>query len=506
MIVLETPKGWTGPTTVDGVPVEGTCRAHQVPLQGVRENPEHLALLESWLRSYRPGELFEANGCPGERIRAVNPPDALRMSANPLAHGRSQIDLRLPDVTGHALAVPAAGRTTGEATRVLGGYLRDALAANPHDLLFFSPDEHASNGLDAILEVTNRRWREGASRAGERLAPDGRVFEILSEHLCQGWLEGYLLTGRHGVFSTYEAFAHIVDSMVVQHAKWLHTAAEFPWREPVPSLNYLITSHVWRQDHNGASHQDPGFIDHVLSKRPEVSRVYLPPDANCLLYVFDHCLRSRGRVNVVVAGKQRAPQYLSDEQARRHCAEGLGVWSWASSDLDDEADVVMACAGDVPTEETLAAVALLRDLAPEVRVRVVNVVDLARLFPPDRHPHGISDELYAEIFPRFRPTIFAFHGYQWLIHQMTYRRPGHDRLHVRGFHDNGTTTTPFQMCAMNGIDRFHLALAALEQVTRLDGRAAHLRDELLARFDRAHAYACRFGEDPPEIAGWRWSA
>ncbi|WP_024805862.1 phosphoketolase [Nocardia sp. BMG51109] len=504
MIVLSTPKGWTGPVTVDGLPVEGTFRAHQVPLPSVRENPEHLAQLEHWLRSYRPDELFTTDGAPAPALRSVNPPDSLRMSANPIAHGRTQIDLRLPEVAEHALEVPRPAEITGEATRVLAGYLRDALRANPHDLLFFSPDEHTSNRLDAVLEATGRRWRAARRPGDDRLTPDGRVFEVLSEHLCQGWLEGYTLTGRHGMFSTYEAFAHVVDSMVVQHAKWLHLAAEYPWREPIPSLNYLVTSHVWRQDHNGASHQDPGFIDHVLSKRPEVARVYLPPDANCLLQVFDHCLRSRGYVNVVVAGKQPALQYLGIAEARQHCAQGLSVWPWASSDLGGGTEVVLACAGDVPTQETLAAAALLRELVPDLAVRVVNVVDLARLFPADRHPHGISDHTYTDIFTPFAPVIFAFHGYPWLIHQLTYRRHGHDRLHVHGFHDNGTTTTPFQMCAMNGIDRYHLALAAIERVPRLDDRIGHLREHLLGLLERAHEHACRFGEDPPEIANWAW--
>ncbi|GAB2727746.1 phosphoketolase family protein [Nocardia thraciensis] len=504
MIVLSTPKGWTGPRSVDGVPVEGTYRAHQVPLPAVRENPEHLALLEHWMRSYRPGELFEPGGAPVSRIRSSAPPGDLRMSANPVAHGRTQTDLRLPTVAEHALPASRPAEFTAEATRVLGAYLRAALRANPRDLLFFSPDEHTSNRLDAVLEVTGRRWHAARRPGDDRLAPDGRVFEVLSEHLCQGWLEGYTLTGRHGVFSTYEAFAHVVDSMVVQHAKWLYMAAEYRWREPVPSLNYLITSHVWRQDHNGASHQDPGFIDHVLSKRPEVARVYLPPDANCLLQVFDHCLRSRGYVNVVVAGKQPALQYLDEPESRRHCAQGLGVWSWASSDVGGDTDVVLACAGDVPTQETVAAAALLRELVPDLAVRVVNVVDLARLFPADRHPHGISDDAYIDIFTPSGPVVFAFHGYPWLIHQLTYRRPGHDRLHVRGFHDRGTTTTPFQMCALNGIDRYHLALAALEQVPRLDTRIGHLREHLLGLLDRAHDHACRFGEDPPEITDWTW--
>ncbi|MFC9994009.1 phosphoketolase [Nocardia sp. NPDC127526] len=502
MIVLVTPKGWTGPKVVDDIPIEDTFRAHQVPLSGVREDPEHLAQLEQWLRSYRPEELFDADGAPGDRIASLHP-DHLRMSADPAAHGHTSVDLRLPRPSDYAVGFDGPATELAEATRVLGEYLRDALVANPRNLLFFSPDEHTSNRLDAVLEVTGRRWRIARRPGDDRLAPDGRVFEVLSEHLCQGWLEGYLLTGRHGVFSTYEAFAHIVDSMVVQHAKWLHMAAEFPWREPIPSLNYLITSHVWRQDHNGASHQDPGFIDHVLSKRPEVSRVYLPPDANCLLHVFDHCLRSRGYVNVVVAGKQPALQYLDDEQARIHCERGLGVWDWASSDTDRPADVVLACAGDVPTQETLAAAALLRELAPEVAVRVVNVVDLARLFPPDRHPHGIPDSEYTRIFTS-APVVFAFHGYPWLIHRIAYRRPGHDVLHVHGFTDNGTTTTPFDMCVMNGIDRYHLALAALEEVPALSSRLDSLREHLLSRLDHAHTHSRRFGEDPPEITDWHW--
>ncbi|MTJ88086.1 phosphoketolase [Nocardia seriolae] len=502
MIVLRTPKGWTGPEYVDGLPIEGTFRAHQVPLTAVRENPEHLAQLEDWLRSYRPGELFQPDGRPVERIARLHP-QHLRMSADPAAHGRDSVDLRLPRPGDYAVGFATPGTESAEATRVLGRYLRDALVENPHNLLFFSPDEHTSNRLDAVLEATGRRWRLPRIPGDDRLSPDGRVLEVLSEHLCQGWLEGYLLTGRHGVFSTYEAFAHIVDSMVVQHAKWLHMAAEYPWREPIPSLNYLITSHVWRQDHNGASHQDPGFIDHVLSKRPEVSRVDLPPDANCLLHVFDHCLRSRGRVNVVVAGKQPALQYLDDAQARAHCERGLGVWDWASTDADRPAEVVLACAGDVPTQETLAAAALLRELVPDLAVRVVNVVDLARLFPPDRHPHGMPDEDYREIFTD-APVIFAFHGYPWLIHRIAYRRPGHDAMHVHGFTDNGTTTTPFDMVAMNGIDRFRLAVAALAEVPRVAGEFDALRTELLTRLEAARAHARRCGEDPPEITGWHW--
>uniref|UniRef100_UPI0024573B59 phosphoketolase family protein n=1 Tax=Nocardia wallacei TaxID=480035 RepID=UPI0024573B59 len=504
MIILETPKGWTCPARVDGVALEGTWRAHQIPLGEVRDNPYHRALLEEWLRSYHPEELFTGTGEPIAALREACPRGELRMSANPLAHARDSVDLRLPDPSAHAVDVGAPATRQAEATSVLGRYLRDALTANPRRLLFFSPDEHASNRLDAVLEVTGRRWQLPIRSGDADPAPDGRVFEVLSEHLCQGWLEGYLLTGRHGVFSTYEAFAHIVDSMVVQHAKWLHSAAEYHWRTTIPSLNYLVTSHVWRQDHNGASHQDPGFIDHVLSKRPEVCRAYLPPDANCLLHVFDHCLRGRGRVNVVVAGKQPALQYLSFDEAAEHCDQGLGVWGWAGTDGDGDTDAVLACAGDVPTQETLAAAALLRKLVPDLAVRVVNVVDLARLFPPDRHPHGIPDADYAEIFTTDRPVVFAFHGYPWLIHRLTYRRPGHERLHVRGFHDKGTTTTPFQMCAMNGIDRYHLALAVLEQVPRLADRIGHLRAHLLYQVHRNTVYAQRTGSDLPEIADWVW--
>ncbi|MEC3957922.1 phosphoketolase family protein [Nocardia sp. CDC153] len=502
MIVLRTPKGWTGPDVVDGVRVEGTFRAHQVPLTSVRQNPEHLAQLENWLLSYRPSELFQDDGRPVDRIARLHP-EHLRMSADPSAHGHDSVDLRMPNAGDYTVGFATPGTEVAEATRVLGGFLRDVLVENPRNMLFFAPDEHTSNRLDAVLEVTGRRWRLPRLVGDDRLSADGRVFEVLSEHLCQGWLEGYLLTGRHGVFSTYEAFAHIVDSMVVQHAKWMHTAAEFPWRTPIPSLNYLITSHVWRQDHNGASHQDPGFIDHVLNKRPEVSRVYLPPDANCLLHVFDHCLRSRGRVNVVVAGKQPALQYLDDRSAREHCARGLGVWEWASTDQDRATEVVLACAGDVPTQETLVAAALLRELVPDLAVRVVNVVDLARLFPPDRHPHGISDADYRDIFTD-APVIFAFHGYPWLIHRIAYRRPGHDVMHVHGFTDNGTTTTPFDMCAMNGIDRFDLAAAAVAEVPRLAGSLDALTEELMSRLEVARAYLRRDGEDPPEIQHWRW--
>ncbi|GLZ36688.1 phosphoketolase family protein [Actinokineospora sp. NBRC 105648] len=506
VVVLRTPKGWTGPATVDGLPVEGTWRSHQVPLTDVRTDPHRLAALETWLRGYRPEELFESDGSPTRLVGCLHPGGDLRMSANPIAHGQVQRELRLPEVGAHTVEVPAPGAVRAEATRVLGGYLRDAMALNAEarNLLFFSPDEHASNRLDAVFAVTGRRWGLPTEPGDDHLAADGRVFEVLSEHLCQGWLEGYLLTGRHGLFSTYEAFAHVVDSMVAQHAKWLHTAASIPWRRPIPSLNYLLTSHVWRQDHNGASHQDPGFVDHVLSKRPEVSRVYLPPDANCLLHVADHCLRGHGLVNVIVSGKQPVAQYLTGDEAAAHCAQGLGVWDWASTDQDGGTDVVLACAGDVPTQETLAAVGVLRELVPDLRVRVVNVVDLARLFSPERHPHGTTDRTFAEIFTD-KPVIFAFHGYPWLIHQLTYDRPGHDDLHVHGFQENGTTTTPFDMCVLNEIDRFHLALAALERVPRLADRIGHLRQDLLGRLARHSAHIRRTGDDLPEIRDWTWS-
>ncbi len=504
MIILRTPKGWTGPRSVDGKRVEGTWRSHQVPLTEVRTNPEHLALLEEWLQSYGPADLFDSSGAPVAAVGDWHPDGDLRMSANPVAHGHEQRDLRLPEVSAHTVEVGSPGTTRMESTRALGEYLRDALVLNSaeRNLLCFSPDEQASNRLDAVFDVTNRRWCAEIRPGDDHLARDGRVFEVLSEHLCQGWLEGYLLTGRHGVFSTYEAFAHVVDSMVAQHAKWLHSAAAVPWRRPVPSLNYLLTSHVWRQDHNGASHQDPGFIDHVLSKRPEVSRVYLPPDANTLLHVMDQCLRSRGLVNVVVAGKQPALQYLDNDAAREHCEQGLGIWEWACTETEYEPDVVLACAGDVPTQETLAAAEILRELVPDIRIRVVNVVDLSRLFPPDIHPHGIPDREYTEIFGGTIPVIFAFHGYPWLIHRITYRRPGHDNLHVHGFRENGTTTTPFDMCALNGIDRYHLALSALEHIPEVAGRMGHLRQELLDLLAANHRHTRETGEDLPEISGW----
>nr|WP_198285027.1 phosphoketolase family protein [Saccharomonospora cyanea] len=506
VVLLRTPKGWTGPALRDGEPVEGTWRSHQVPLPGVRHDPRQLLQLERWLRSYRPDELFDRDGSPAPLVEAHCPEPELRMSANPLAHGWVQRELRLPPVAAHAVDVRAPGGRDAESTRALGRYLRDAMRLNAGrgNLLLFSPDEHASNRLDAVFEVTGRRWRLPTLPGDDHLDPDGRVFEILSEHLCQGWLEGYLLTGGHGLFSSYEAFTHLVDSMVAQHAKWLHMAAEEPWRRPVPSLNYLLTSHVWRQDHNGASHQDPGFIDHILSKRAEITRVYLPPDANCLLHVAEHCLRSRGLVNVIVAGKQSEPQYLDSDAARAHCERGLGLWEWASTDHEGGTDVVLACAGDVPTQETVAAVHVLRELVPDLRIRVVNVVDLTRLPVPHRHPHGMSDRDYTAVFTSDTPVIFAFHGYPWLIHELTYNRPNHDHVHVRGFSENGGTTTPFDMCVLNAIDRFHLALAALERIPRVADRLGTLRQRLLHHLDRHHDHIRRTGEDLPEIRDWRW--
>ncbi|EHR50873.1 phosphoketolase [Saccharomonospora marina XMU15] len=508
MIVLRTPKGWTGPDTLDGKPIEGNWRSHQVPLPAARHDPHQLAQLESWLRSYRPGELFDGSGAPAREIREANPSAELRMSAQPAAHGQVQRALRLPEIAEHAVDVPAPGRRYAESTRALGRYLRDVLALNAdqRNMLLFAPDEHASNRLDAVFDVTGRRWLLPTRSGDDHLDPRGRVVEVLSEHLCQGWLEGYLLTGRHGMFSSYEAFTHIVDSMVAQHAKWMHMAAEVPWRRPVPSLNYLLTSHVWRQDHNGASHQDPGFIDHILSKRPEVSRVYLPPDANCLLHVTEHCLRSNGLVNVIVAGKQPELQYLDLDAARAHTEQGLGIWEWASSDTESGTDVVIACAGDVPTQEALAAVQVLRGLVPDLRVRFVNVVDITRLAAPQRHPHGISDREYSAIFTGEAPVIFAFHGYPWLIHELTYNRPGHEHMHVRGFGDKGTTTTPFDMCVLNEIDRFHLALAALERIPRMAGRLGHLRQHLLGELARHHDHIRRTGEDMLEVRAWTWGS
>src|SRR5215207_4603797 len=504
MIVLRTPQGWTGPDEVDGVQVEGTWRSHQVPLSGMRENPEHLAMLEAWMRSYRPQELFDEEGRPVSQLLAQAPDGVKRMGASPHANGGELLrDLRLPDFRDYAVDVPAPTQSTSEAMRVLGGFMRDVTAANPETFRVFGPDETASNRLGAVLEVTDRAWMAEREPGDDHLAPDGRVMEVLSEHLCQGWLEGYLLTGRHGVFNCYEAFIHIVDSMFNQHAKWLKVTRDIPWRRPLASLNYLLTSHVWRQDHNGFSHQDPGFIDHVVNKKAEVIRVYLPPDANCLLSVADHCLRSRDYVNVVVAGKQPALDYLSMDEAVAHCTRGLGIWGWAGTDEDGTVpDVVLGCAGDVPTLETVAAAAILRERLPDVRVRVVNVVDLMRLQPDTEHPHGLPDAEFDALFTADHPVVFAYHGYPWLIHRLTYRRANHANLHVRGYKEEGTTTTPFDMVMLNDMDRFHLVMDVIDRVPGLGTRAAGLRQEMVDQRLRLRRYTRDHGDDAPEVRDW----
>jgi xylulose-5-phosphate/fructose-6-phosphate phosphoketolase len=505
MIVLRTPKGWTGPKEVDGLQVEGTWRAHQVPMTDVRDNPEHLRILETWMRSYRPEELFDDSGRLVEELAELPPRGELRMSANPNANGGELLrDLVLPDFRDYAVEVSQPGTTLSEATRVLGGFLRDVVAANPDDFRVFGPDETASNRLDDVLSATDKVWEAEILPTDEHLAPQGRVVEVLSEHLCQGWLEGYLLTGRHGLFDCYEAFIHIVDSMFNQHAKWLKVTRDIPWRRPIASLNYLLSSHVWRQDHNGFSHQDPGFIDHVVNKKAEVIRVYLPPDANTLLSVADHCLRSRDYVNVIVAGKQPALNYLSMEDAIVHCTRGAGIWEWASNDDHGAPDVVLGCCGDVPTLETLAATALLREHLPELKVRVVNVVDLMRLQPDSEHPHGLSDDEFDALFTADRPIVFAYHGYPWLIHRLTYRRENHRNLHVRGYKEEGTTTTPFDMVMLNDLDRFHLAMDVIDRVPGLSDSCGRLRQELSDRRIRARAYTREHGEDDPEIRDWVW--
>jgi xylulose-5-phosphate/fructose-6-phosphate phosphoketolase len=506
MIVLRTPKGWTGPKEVDGVPVEGTWRSHQVPLADVRARPDRLVELEQWLRSYRPEELFDDHGRLVPELRALAPAGARRMSANPHANGGSLLrDLHLPDFRDYAVDVPKPGKTFSEATRVLGMYLRDVVTRNESNFRLFGPDETDSNRLTPVFEVTARTWdAEMLLVDQDRLAPDGRVMEVLSEHLCQGWLEGYLLTGRHGLFNCYEAFIHIVDSMFNQHAKWLKVTRGIPWRRPIASLNYLLSSHVWRQDHNGFSHQDPGFIDHVVNKKAEIIRVYLPPDANTLLSVADHCLRSRHYVNVIVAGKQPALDYLPMEDAIAHCTRGIGIWEWASNDEDAEPDVVLGCCGDVPTLETLAATAILREHLPGLRVRVVNVVDLMRLQAATEHPHGLSDSEFDALFTTNRPVVFAYHGYPWLIHRLTYRRANHGNLHVRGYKEEGTTTTPFDMVMLNDLDRFHLVIDVIDRVLGLADRAGHLRQDMEDRRLRARAWTREHGEDEPEIRDWTW--
>ena len=505
MIVLVTPKGWTGPREVDGLPVEGSFRSHQLPLGEVRTRPDHLAELERWMRSYRPEELFDEGGAPRPQTVALSPEGDRRMGANPHANGGLLLrDLELPDFRSYAVEVDAPGAQRAEATRVLGGFLRDVMRANPDNFRLMGPDETASNRLDAVFEVTDRTWEALRLASDDHLAPDRRVMEVLSEHLCQGWLEGYLLTGRHGLFNCYEAFIHVVDAMFNQHAKWLKVTRGIPWRRPVASLNYLLSSHVWRQDHNGFSHQDPGFIDHVINKKAEVIRVYLPPDANTLLSVADHCLRSRDYVNVIVAGKQPELQWLGIDEAIAHCTRGAGIWEWASCDGGQEPDVVMACAGDVPTLETLAATAILHERLPSLRVRVVNVVDLMRLQPESEHPHGLADHEFDALFTTSRPVIFAYHGYPSLIHRLTYRRANHGNLHVRGYNEEGTTTTPFDMVMLNDLDRFHLVIDAIDRVPGLLEHAAYLRQEMVDARLRARAYTREHGEDAPEISDWTW--
>jgi len=507
MLVLRTPKGWTGPETVDGRQVEGTWRAHQVPLSGLREDPAHLRALETWLRSYRPEELFDDEGRLRPDLSALAPDGLRRMGANPHANGGLLLkDLRLPDFRDHAVEVIRPGAMTAESTRVLGGFLRDVMQKNlkSGNFRIFGPDETASNRLGALYEVTSKRFMGPLLPVDEHLARDGRVMEVLSEHLCQGWLEGYLLTGRHGLFSCYEAFIHIIDSMFNQHAKWLKVSKEIPWRRPIASLNYLLTSHVWRQDHNGFSHQDPGFIDHVVNKKADVIRVYLPPDANTLLCIADKCLRSRDFVNVIVAGKQAQLQYLDMDSAIKHCEAGVGIWAWASNDQGGEPDVVMACAGDVPTLETLAAVSMLREQFPDLRVRVVNVVDLMTLQPEREHPHGLSDRDFDTIFTRDKPIIFAYHGYPWLIHRLTYRRTNHENMHVRGYKEEGTTTTPFDMAVLNDIDRFDLVGDVIDRVPRLSAVAAYAKQAIRDKLIEHEEYIHEHGEDLPEVRDWRW--
>jgi len=507
MIVLRTPKGWTGPKFVDGKPVEGTWRAHQVPVADLDTKPEHLAVLEDWMKSYRPEELFDDNGKLIEELSELAPNGERRMGSNPHANGGLLLkDLLVPDFREYAVSVPKPGTKTAESTKVLGTFLRDVMKLNLEHANFrvFGPDETASNRLDAVYETTDKVWMEPVLPVDEHLSPEGRVMEVLSEHMCQGWLEGYLLTGRHGFFSCYEGFIHIVDSMFNQHAKWLKTTRDIPWRRPIASLNYLLTSHVWRQDHNGFTHQDPGFIDFVMNKKADITRVYLPPDANTLLSVADHCLRSRHYVNVIVAGKQPELQWLDMDAAIAHCTTGIGIWSWASTDEASEPDVVMACAGDVPTLETLAAVDLLRQHFPDLKIRVVNVVDLMTLQPQSEHPHGLSDSEFDSMFTTDKPVIFAYHGYPWLIHRLCYRRHGHDNFHVRGYKEEGTTTTPFDMTVMNDLDRFHLAGDAVDRVPKLQRVGAHFQQFLRNRLAEHKRYTREHGDDMPEVKNWKW--
>jgi xylulose-5-phosphate/fructose-6-phosphate phosphoketolase len=505
MIVFKSPKGWTGPKVVDGQKVEGTFRAHQVPLSEPSSNPKHLKQLDEWMRSYKPEELFDEKGTLRADLAALAPQGNRRMGANPHANGGLLLrDLRRPDFRQYAVDVPAPGKVDAEDTRVLGKFLRDVVKENMHNFRLFGPDETLSNRLGAVFEATNRQWDTEIIPGDEFLNPAGRVMEVLSEHQCQGWLEGYLLTGRHGLFNTYEAFTHIVDSMFNQHAKWLKVTLSLPWRPKIASLNYLLASHVWRQDHNGFTHQDPGFIDHVVNKKAEVVRVYLPPDANCLLSVMDHCLRSRHYVNVVVAGKHPAPQWLDMETAVRHCSAGIGIWEWASNDKGFEPDVVMAAAGDVPTLEILAAISILRKYLPDLKIRMVNVVDLMKLQPSSEHPHGLDDAEFDLLFTKDKPIIFAYHGYPWLIHRLAYRRTNHKNLHVRGYKEEGTITTPFDMAVLNEMDRFHLAQDVIDRLPQLGSKAAYLKQDLRDKLLEHREYIYKYGKDMPEVENWKW--
>ena len=507
MIIFRSPKGWTGPQEVDGLKTEGSWRSHQVPLSELDTKPEHIAILEHWMKSYKPEELFDAKGKLIPELAALAPKGEKRMGANPHTNGGILLkELHLPDFKSYAIEVKKHGESIAESTRILGNYLRDVMVENMHNFRVFGPDETASNRLGALFEVTNRVWMAEQYATDDHLSQDGRVMEILSEHTCQGWLEGYLLTGRHGFFSCYEAFIHIIDSMFNQHAKWLKvTSREIPWRKPIASLNYLLTSHVWRQDHNGFSHQDPGFIDVVVNKKAHIVNVYFPPDANTLLWVGEHCLKSRNAINVIVAGKQPEAQWLNMDDAIAHCEQGIGIWRWASNDAGSEPDVVMACCGDVPTLETLAAVDLLRDIVPELKIRLINVVDLMTLEPQGEHPHGLSHEAFNALFPKDTPVIFAYHGYPWLIHRLAYRRANHDHLHVRGYKEEGTTTTPFDMVVLNDMDRFHLVMDVMDRVPKMQPYAKAIKDKMKEKLTQHKAYIQSHGQDMPEILHWKWT-